>query len=317
MGYRDKVEIQGSIYLCNVTRNIYIRRRVVLYVCVNGNVARLLNQKCISAIGIVLAIAMAGHSALADDVNNNSGASSNNKTWIVTLGASFEYGPNHPGAKHSSVTVMPSFDIRRFGEAAENSAPDDNLDYTLFDSHGFQIGPVLSLRDNRSSSASNGLSGVRRVNSSFDAGVFLQYWAIPNQLRFRSEIREALSNGSGLVVDVGSDWFQPVGDRWILSAGPRASFGSAAYMHQYFSISPAESAANGTLSAYNASEGLKSVGATISATYAITPDWSVTFYDRFDRLVGDAASSPVTAKIGTPNQNIVGISLSKEFTVSF
>lgn len=304
-----------------MTCNLCIRRLVVLCLClclcVNSNLARLLNQKCISAAVVVLAIAMAGHSALADDVNNNVGATSNNKAWIITLGASFEYGPNHPGARHSSVTVMPSFDIRRFGEAAENSAPDDSLDYTLFESQGFQIGPVLGLRDNRSSSASNGLSGVRRVNSSFEAGVFLQYWAIPNQLRFRSEIREALSNGSGLVVDVGSDWFQPVGDRWILSAGPRASFGSAASMHRYFSISPAESAANGTLSAYNASEGLKSVGATISATYAITPDWSVTFYDRFDRLVGDAASSPVTAKIGTPNQNIVGISLSKEFTVSF
>lgn len=290
---------------------------MVLCVCVNSTLARLLNRKSVSAVAGGLAVALAGHSALAEDVNSIGGGSASDKAWIVTLGASFEYGPNHPGAKHSTVTVMPSFDIRRFGEAAENSAPDDNLDYALLDVQGFQAGPVVSLRDSRSSSAKYGFNGIRHVNSSFDAGVFLQYWAIPNQLRFRSEIREALSNSSGLVVDVGSDWFQPVGDRWIVSAGPRASFGSAAYMHRYFSISPAESAANGAISAYNASEGLKSVGAIISATYAITPDWSVSIYDRFERLVGDAASSPVTAKLGTPNQNVIGISMSKDFNVSF
>jgi MipA family protein len=264
--------------------------------------------------GAWLTMVMGNPSAWAADAQQSAADADR---WIVTVGASMEFGPNYPGSKHNSISGLPSFDIRRFGEAAGNSAPDDGFDYTLFDFHGFEMGPVVNMRDSRSSVQSNGLSGVHRVQSSLDAGVFLQYWAIPNQLRFRSEIREALSNGSGLVVDVGSDWFQPLGERWIVSAGPRASFGSAAYMHEYFSISPAESAANGNLSAYNAGAGLKSVGAAVSATYAITPDWSVTFYDRFDRLVGDAASSPVTAKIGTPNQNIVGISLSKEFTVSF
>ncbi|WP_321380082.1 MipA/OmpV family protein [Rhizobium sp.] len=262
-------------------------------------------------------MAMGSSCAYAADVQGQSAPVTEPDRWIVTLGASMEYGPNHPGSRHNGISGMPSFDVRRYGEAPENSAPDDSLDYGLFDFHGFQMGPVVNMRDNRSSSESNGLNGVHRIQTSLDAGVFLQYWAIPNQLRFRSEIREALSNGSGLVVDVSSDWFQPVGDRWILSVGPRVSFGSAAYMHEYFSISPAESAANGTLSAYDAGAGLKSVGAMLSASYALTPDWSVTLYDRFDRLVGDAASSPVTAKIGTPNQNIVGISLSKEFTVSF
>lgn len=300
-----------------MTENIDTKQAVVLYVCVNITLARVPYQKSASVTGIVLAITMGGHCALADDVKNDGGSASENKTWIVTLGGSLEYGPNHPGSSHGSVSVMPSFDLRRFGEAAENSAPDDSFDYGLFDIQGFEMGPVVSLRDSRSSSASNGLAGTRHVNSSFDAGVFLQYWAIPNQLRFRSEIRQALSNGSGLVVDVGGDWFQPLGDRWVLSAGPRASFGSAAYMNRYFSISSSESAASGTLAAYNAGAGLKSVGATISATYAITPDWSVTFYDRFERLVGDAASSPVTAKVGTPNQNIIGISMSKDFNVSF
>ncbi|MBB3650140.1 hypothetical protein FHX14_006384 [Rhizobium sp. BK619] len=42
---------------------------------------------------------------------------------------------------HLSFTAMPSFDFRRFGEAPEYGAPDDNIDYGLFDIGGVDIGP--------------------------------------------------------------------------------------------------------------------------------------------------------------------------------
>lgn len=304
------------IFYCSVTEKISIR-----LFCFSSlrdyHLTRPALFQHLLITGTALALLASGQGAVAADMTSADAAKAPADKWVISVGGSVEYGPNHPGSRHSSVTAFPSFDVRRFSEPPENGAPDDGFDYDLIEANGFQIGPVVNLRDNRSSKASNGFQGIHEVKTSLDAGVFLQYWAIPNQLRFRTEAREALSNGSGLVVDVGSDWFQPVGDRWILSAGPRASFGSAAYMHRYFSISDSEAAANGTVSAFHAGQGLKSVGAMVSASFAVTPDISVTLYDRFDRLVGDAASSPVTAKLGKANQNIVGLSLVKSFSVSF
>lgn len=250
---------------------------------------------------------------------DNSAVSGDNTspTWIVTLGASVEYGPKFPGSKHDGFSAMPSFDFRRFNEPNENSAPDDNLDYGLVDIGGFEAGPVLGFRDSRSQSDDDRLQGIHSVHWGVDAGLFAQYWAIPNQLRFRTEIRQAVSNGSGLVVDLGADWFQPFGEKWLLSAGPRASFGNGAYMRKYFGISAQEAAQNGRLPAFDAGSGFKSIGFTVSAAYQVTPTWTLQLYDRFDRLTGDAADSPITSKLGDKNQNVIGISLSKAFNVSF
>ncbi len=237
--------------------------------------------------------------------------------WIVTLGASVEYGPTFPGSKRGGFSAMPSFDIRRFDEPDEKGAPDDNIDYGLFDLGEVEIGPVLGFRDSRSQSDDGKLKGIHAVDWGVDAGLFAQYWAIPDRLRLRTEIRQAVSNGSGLVVDVGADWFQPVADRWLLSVGPRASFGNDTYMRKYFGVSESEASRNGSLPAFSAGGGLKSVGLTAAASYDLTPTLTFQVYDRFDRLTGDAADSPIASKIGSRNENIVGISLSKAFSVSF
>lgn len=237
--------------------------------------------------------------------------------WIVTIGGSAEYGPSFPGASKNSFSGMPSFDIRRFGEKAENSAPDDNFDYGLVSVGNFEAGPVVGLRDSRSSADDSRLAGLRKIDWSVDLGVYAQYWLIPDTLRLRGEFREALSNGSGLVADLGADWFIQPDDKWTFSIGPRLSFASGAYMKRYFGVSPEEAADSGRVRAFGADGGLKSIGATVSASYQITPDWTFGIYDRFDRLVGDAAASPIAAELGSRNQNVIGISLSKSFAVRF
>ena len=85
-------------------------------------------------------IFLGSHSALSQD------AKSSDNQWIITLGGSVEYGPSYEGSKHLSFSGMPSFDFRRLGEAPEHSAPDDNIDYGLFDIGGVEIGPVVGLR---------------------------------------------------------------------------------------------------------------------------------------------------------------------------
>lgn len=238
-------------------------------------------------------------------------------TWVVTLGATVEYGPTYEGSKHYSFGALPSFDLHRLGDTPEYSAPDDNFDYGLFDFHGLEIGPVVGLRDDRLNLDNLQLGSQRRVHWDFDAGGFAQYWLRDNQLRFRTEIRQSLWGGDGLVSDLALDWFQPVGDKWLLSAGPRLSLANSTYMRSNFGVSPTLAARNGRVSAFNAGGGLKSVGVTVAATYAISPEWSVQVYGKYNRLVGDAADSPITSRFGSPNQNIIGFTLNRTFNINF
>ncbi|MDE1994078.1 MAG: MipA/OmpV family protein [Rhizobiaceae bacterium] len=239
------------------------------------------------------------------------------KQWIVTLGGTAEYGPSYEGSKHYSFSGMPSFDIRRMGEPAGYSAPDDNIDYSLLDMDGFEAGPVAGLRSGRSAFDDHDLEGLRRVHWTIDAGAFAQYWPVEDRLRLRGEMRQALWDGDGLAADFAVDWFQPVSEDVVISAGPRMSFGNSTFMQKNFGVSQGEAASNGRVSAFDADGGLKSVGLMVAATYTISPAWSVIAYDRFDRLTGDAANSPITSQFGSENQNILGLTINRSFAVGF
>lgn len=261
---------------------------------------------------IASAVAVFPVSAMAEDA-----AKSSSDTWVVTLGATVEYGPSYEGSKHYTFGALPSFDIHRLGEAQEHSAPDDNFNYGLFDFHGLEIGPVVGLRDDRFDLNNLQLQSQRRVRWNFDAGGFAQYWLMENQLRFRTEVRQSLWGGDGLVGDLAVDWFQPVGDKWLLSVGPRMSLANSVYMRSNFGISPSQAARNAHVSTYDAGAGVKSVGFTVAATYTFSPAWSVQVYEKYNRLVGDAADSPITSRFGSPDQNIIVFTLNRTFNVNF
>jgi outer membrane scaffolding protein for murein synthesis (MipA/OmpV family) len=238
-------------------------------------------------------------------------------TWVVTLGASVEQGPDYPGASHHGLSYTPSFDIRRLSDPDEYSPPDDNISLDVVNLGNFSAGPVIGFRDSRSPSDDRRLAGLQRINWDVDAGLAARYWIVPDRARAHVELRQAVSNDSGFVADLGLDYFHPLSEDLVISAGVRASLANGAYMQRYFGVSAADAARNGTVASFDADPGLKSVGFVVSASYAITPEWTAQVYDRFDRLTGDAANSPITSTFGNPNQNVIGISLSKSFNINF
>jgi outer membrane protein len=235
--------------------------------------------------------------------------------WTVTLGAGTEYGPSFEGSRHGSFSFVPSFDIRRWGEPAGLSAPDDGFDYSLLELGGVELGPVANIRGSRTTSDDH--EGLHDVGWSIDAGAFAQYWPIENKFRLRLEARQGVRKNDGFVADFGADWFQPYGRDIMFSAGPRVSLADATYMQNNFGVSAFEAQANGHLGAFGPSGGFKSVGFVLGATYQLSDTMSLQVYDKFDRLVGDAANSPIVTNIGSANQNTVGIVLSRSFQIGF
>ncbi|WP_448956101.1 MipA/OmpV family protein [Labrys neptuniae] len=237
--------------------------------------------------------------------------------WIITLGAGVQYGPSFEGSSKTSVSVLPSdLDIRRAGEPASWGAPDDAFSFTLFEANGFSIGPAADLRSGRSRSDERRLAGIRSVPATVDAGLFLEYWLIANRLRTHIELRQAVRSKQGLVADLAADWVQPY-DAFTFSIGPRLSLANGTYMRTSFSVTQADALQNTLVTPYHASAGIKSVGALASVSYQFSPAWKATLYTKYERLTGDAADSPITRRIGSPDQNIVGLNLSYSFGVKF
>ena len=68
----------------------------------------------------------------------------------------------------------------------------------------------------------------------------------------------------------------------------------------------------GNLQAYNADSGFRSVGLAARASYGLTDDWTFHVQGGYDRLIGDAADSPITER-GSENQFTLGAGVTYRF----
>jgi MipA family protein len=85
-----------------------------------------------------------------------------------------------------------------------------------------------------------------------------------------------------------------------VTIGPRASFASRDYIETYFGVTPAE-AARSALTAYAPGGGFKGVGGELTTRYEFMPQWNVIGVVTYERLIGDAADSPIV-QVGNENQ---------------
>jgi outer membrane scaffolding protein for murein synthesis (MipA/OmpV family) len=220
-----------------------------------------------------------------------------------------QFWPETPGSK--KLVLGPFVDLSRAkpGEDFAFEAPDQSFGFDLVDDKKFDFGPTASIIRKRKPEAVGG--NLPKVGLTVEAGAFAQAWLTP-ALRVRAEARKGLGGHGGWVGDVGADYVARQGDDWLFSIGPRVSLGDSKYSRAYFGVAPADVAASG-LPAYDPKGGVQSVGVTAGYMRQLTRNWGVAAFARYDRLVGDAADSPVTRAFGSRNQPAFGIALSYTF----
>lgn len=217
--------------------------------------------------------------------------------------------PQYPGAKDMS--VGPFLDLSRapVGTPMEFEAPDESAGLGLLGNHQFSVGPAINLLGKRRASDTDDI--LPAVKRSIELGGFVQAWITP-EFRLRAEARKAVSGHKGWNGDIGVDYVARDGDNWLLSIGPRVALGDAKMHRAYFEVTPADAAAS-PLEAFDPGGGVRSVGMTIGYLRQLDRHWGVAAYARYDRLIGDAASSPVTRAFGTRSQPSAGLALSYTF----
>jgi MipA family protein len=242
--------------------------------------------------------------------------------WIVTIGAEGRIVPAWPGASDSKLgwSALPLFSIRNVGTPPDFFGPRDSFGFNVINTGMFQIGPALQFVNHRKASDYAELNGLADVDYAAQLGAYANFWPVP-WLRLRGEVRQGIGGETGVTGDVFLDAVVPVG-QWTLSAGPRATFQTAAATSPYFSITSTEAMnANilqpnlGKLTAYTAGGGFYSYGAGTQVQYTFNPTWTAHAFVEYQRLEGSAADSPLVTARGSPNQWTYGLGATYSFNM--
>jgi outer membrane scaffolding protein for murein synthesis (MipA/OmpV family) len=235
--------------------------------------------------------------------------------WQVTVGLGPQLQTAFPGAR--AVTVWPTgtLDLRRPGEPIPFSSPDDGFGLSLLDYGWIKAGPVARIVPSRGLSNGNGaFYGLPNVNWTLELGIYGELW-YTEHFRARGEVRQGVNGHDGLDANIALDAIQRFG-AFTFAVGPRLQLGDTQYMNAYFSVTPYQAFLNGRVTPFQASGGLASVGVLGSVKYDFTPSWSATLFGGYNRLVSNAAASPIPHNLGSLNEYTAGVVVAHSFNLN-
>jgi outer membrane protein len=233
--------------------------------------------------------------------------------WTVMVGIGGAYNPDFEGARRSMLSPVPIFSLRRAGSTEQFRGPRDGASIALIDFGDLRAGPVGKFVASRKANSYSELNGLGDVKAALELGGFVEYFPA-DWFRTRVELRQGVVGHYGAVADFSADVIVPVIQRFTISAGPRFTWESTGAISPYFGIDAVQ-AMTTRLPIFDAKGGAHSAGAGAQLSYWVTPQWEAHSYVEYERLLGDAAKSPLVTIRGSPNQTTVGIGASYSFDV--
>ena len=229
----------------------------------------------------------------------------------IRAGAGAQLVPEFIGSHGTDLAPLFDFEIAHGSKPFKAKTPYNSSGLALISKKRFSIGPAVHLQGSRKNSDVG--APVGKVPTTIEAGAFVQFDA-SKSIRLRADLLRGIGGHNGLVGSVGADKIWRDGDRYVFSVGPRVLFSDARYQRAYFGVTPAASLASG-LPAYRPGGGVHAVGVASGMSYQLTKRWGVFGYARYERLVGDAAKSPIVRELGSRNQLSGGVGLNYTFDI--
>jgi MipA family protein len=264
-----------------------------------------LMKNILGAAALALALPLASWSAPAAAAEDGE----KKEPRRIRVGVGAQFVPGYPGADSLSLRPLVDVSLSRGSKPFGFEAPDESFGPSLIKEGGLEIGPALNFEGSRT--ANDVGADLDKVGFTFEAGAFVQY-AFSPKFRVRTEVRKGLGGHEGWIGQLGADYVARDGDDWLFSIGPRLTVSDGRYHRAYFGVTPAESARTG-LAAYRPEGGVQAVGATAGFLKQLDRRWGIYSYAKYDRLVGDAADSPVVRVHGSRDQFSGGLALTYTF----
>lgn len=231
--------------------------------------------------------------------------------WRVRVGLGAQLQPEFVGADDHEVAPLLDLDFARGANPFRFEAPDDSFGIRLISGDKFSAGPAANIEGSRKNSDVG--APVGKVSTTFEAGAFAEYQP-SESFRLRGELRKGIGGHDGIVGAVGGDYIMRDGDNYVLSVGPRLLLSDSRYQRAFFGVDSEAALASG-LPSYRPDGGIHAVALASGLSYQFSPRFGMFGYARAERLVGDAARSPIVRELGSRNQLSGGLGLSYTFTV--
>jgi MipA family protein len=259
----------------------------------------------IGANGLVFATAAALLLA-----SGTASAQQKSEGWDITIGAGPGYHPRFEGSRDYRPTVFPYLDIS--WRDLLFLSTEDGLGANLLRHEGLTVGPFLQLSQKRKEGADERLRGLGDFHTGLQGGVFANYeWAREQSVfvKLRCDIG---NNRSGLFADFGADFTVSFDKSWIGGLRTVLTWADADALQPYFGVSPSQSAAS-RMPVFTAHAGLRDVTVEPTLTRLLDEHWSVTLRAQYERLLSDAADSPIIRNGGAADQAEIGLTLNYHF----
>lgn len=255
------------------------------------------------SLGVAAAFALTASPAFAQDEEDD-------RPLIVSFGAGPQLVPEYPGADDYGIGPLFGGHVRREGDPIPTSTPDDGFGISLIGRNApIDFGPVVHVLGKREDEDVG--APVGDVDLTIEPGLFVNFNISP-RFRVRLEGRRAVGGAEGWTGDAGADFILKSGLDTMFTIGPRVRLSDEDHMNAYFGVSPAAALLSG-IPAYAPGGGVRAIGAVAGITHQISRSFGVYAYAGYDRLVGDAADSPIVTRFGSENQFSGGIALYYSF----
>lgn len=229
----------------------------------------------------------------------------------IRVGAGAQLKPAYVGSDKDKIGPLFRFDITRGNTPFRYKGPDDVPGIGVFRSHGFSAGPEFNIESRRRDSDVG--AAVGDVPRTVEVGAFAQYDS-GHGVRVRGDVRKGIGGHKGTVGSFGADKYWRDGDRYVFSIGPRVMVSDDRYQRAFFGMTPQASLATG-LPTYTPKGGIHALAVASGVTYQMNPHFGLFGYARYERLVGDAAKSPIVREFGSRDQYSGGLGLTYTFSV--
>ena len=228
-----------------------------------------------------------------------------NPGWLVSVNGKTIVTPSFPGSEHFSFINFPAISVASPNLSDHLIGQDDSLSLVLFSPNpSLSVGAIGRYDPNRSTFESVSAPNKRWV---VEPGVFAEYWASPDLLRIRGELRLGAAGVAGMTGDLGADFVQRIG-KFVISAGPHMGMSGIEYANARYGDTGSQYLPGETIAS-------RSFGATGHVKFAAGRNWSTSFYANYDRVMTPGTDTQKNSNASGFNDEVrVGASFNMNFT---
>lgn len=224
--------------------------------------------------------------------------------WTFSLGGGAMYGTAYTGSDKYVVTPLPDVSVEyRDGLFFANMF--DGIGSYPLQGENYKVGASIGWDFGRSESDDKkNLRGMGDIDAAITANLMGEYSVGP--LRLSGKLTKGTGDyGMTGTFEVGT-MFPLFNDKLMVMASAGPTFADGDHMRNFFGVSGKQAARSG-YRRYEPEAGLKSVGFTVGAFYALTENIDIKLMLKADQLLGDAADSPITKEKFQPSSLLTAV----------